>query len=454
MIGNPTGHQAPASRMPFILLASFLVILLIAGGASRTDVLGQAAVRAAAIAILAILAVRSERPDLRSVWPAVAVLGGAVALAIIQLVPLPASVWSGLPGHSILLEASRSIGEPQPWRPISISPDATRNALFSLLVPIVVVILMAFRRGDNDRKLLLIMLGLCVVSAVLAVFQFTGGFFDNPFLNDQAGQIGGSFANPNHLALFAAIGCFITPLASTRLAKQPVAVIGWWLGLTSLLVSAILASGSRAGLVLGALAIGLGLLSVRDKVTQIRQSLPGKWSIGLAAVGALLLAAVVGASVVMQRATAVGRIQASETLDDGRIEIWSTVVEMIAHYFPFGSGLGSFDNAYRIAEPYANLGTKYINQAHNDVLQVILDGGAIGLVLLVGTIVWWARMSWLAWRVGGDRNARLGSGILLLVILASIPDYPARTPMIMAVCAIAGSWLARAKNARLRTKAV
>jgi hypothetical protein len=35
----------------------------------------------------------------------------------------------------------------------------------------------------------------------------------------------------------------------------------------------------------------------------------------------------------------------------------------------------------------------------------------------------------------------LGFVLLLLVILASVVDYPARTPMMMAVVVLAGLWL-------------
>ena len=47
-----------------------------------------------------------------------------------------------------------------------------------------------------------------------------------------------------------------------------------------------------------------------------------------------------------------------------------------------------------------------------------------------------------AWR-GGARQVlpRLGATMLSLVIIASVFDYPARTPMIMAMMVIAAVWL-------------
>src|SRR5690606_13261800 len=107
------------------------------------------------------------------------------------------------------------------------------------------------------------------------------------------------------------------------------------------------------------------------------------------------------------------------------------------------SGLGAFDPVYRIHEPDELLNTAYFNHAHNDFLEVVLDAGLAGLLLLGGAILWFLGKSLKAWRGDTSRTIlpRLGSSILLLILIASITDYPARTPMIMAVVIIAAIWL-------------
>ena len=121
-----------------------------------------------------------------------------------------------------------------------------------------------------------------------------------------------------------------------------------------------------------------------------------------------------------------------------------TVLAMIWAYFPVGSGLGGFDPIFRMHEPISLLGLTYFNHAHNDWLEVVLDAGLPGLLLLFSAVLWWGWASICAWRAGADTRyilPKLGSAALLLVMIASIFDYPARVPMIMAVIVIAAAWL-------------
>jgi O-antigen ligase len=123
-----------------------------------------------------------------------------------------------------------------------------------------------------------------------------------------------------------------------------------------------------------------------------------------------------------------------------------TVLAMIAEYFPAGAGLGGFDPLFRMHEPFALLKTTYFNHAHNDWLEVVLDAGLPGLLVSVAALAWWLVGTIRAWR-GGAVVARLGSAMLLLIMLASVIDYPARTPMMMATVVIAAVWLSRPRPA-------
>src|SRR3546814_12530985 len=85
----------------------------------------------------------------------------------------------------------------------------------------------------------------------------------------------------------------------------------------------------------------------------------------------------------------------------------------------------------------------YFNHAHNDFLEIVLDGGLPALLLMLVAIGWYGMASMRAWRGSGRHSVlpKLGSAILFLVFVASAFDYPARTPMIMAMIVIAGLWL-------------
>lgn len=108
-----------------------------------------------------------------------------------------------------------------------------------------------------------------------------------------------------------------------------------------------------------------------------------------------------------------------------------------------GSGFGGFDPIFRLHEPFALLKPTYFNHAHNDFLEIVLDAGLPGLILLMLAIGWWMWGSIDAWRSRGEDAGlrRTGSIMLLMVFAASVFDYPARTPIIMAVIVIAAIWL-------------
>jgi O-antigen ligase len=98
-------------------------------------------------------------------------------------------------------------------------------------------------------------------------------------------------------------------------------------------------------------------------------------------------------------------------------------------------------------EPFALLKSTYFNHVHNDFLEIALDAGVPGMLLLLAGITWWAAASVRAWRAGPDARhilPKLGSAMLLLVLVASLVDYPAHTPMMMGMIVIAAVWLAGA----------
>ena len=105
-------------------------------------------------------------------------------------------------------------------------------------------------------------------------------------------------------------------------------------------------------------------------------------------------------------------------------------------------------------EPFDLLSLVYFNHAHNDFLEVVLDAGVPGLLLLVAALSWWAWASINAWRADSGSDyvlPKLGSAMLLLVVIASVSDYPARTPMIMVMVIVAATWLSDRTRAHRST---
>src|SRR3546814_17873750 len=82
----------------------------------------------------------------------------------------------------------------------------------------------------------------------------------------------------------------------------------------------------------------------------------------------------------------------------------------------------------------------YFNHAHNDFLEIVLDGGLPALLLMLVAIGWYGMASMRAWR-GSGRNSvlpQLGSAILFIVFVARAFDSPARQTMMMSWIVISG----------------
>ncbi|MDV3458439.1 O-antigen ligase family protein [Sphingomonas sp. HF-S4] len=434
---------------PQTLILLLLTVLWFAGGASRGDALGQVVVRGAAWAIIAAAVLAGRRPDFGPAWPVALLLLATIALPLLQLIPLPPSWWQALPGRDILLLPGTAS---PPWRPWTMTPGATRNALAALVVPVAMLLLLA-QLGQKERQWLpTIFLAMIVSAMLVGLLQFSGARFNNPLINETPGLVSGIFANRNHFALLLAIGCLLAPVW----AFQDREALKWRgptaIGLVLLFVLMILATGSRSGVLLGVLALVLAAMLVGRRL-QRRLGQAPKWVFpALLAVAVAVIAGLIWLSVAADRAVSINRLIILDADEDLRTRAMPTIVSMIKLYFPLGSGFGGFDSLFRIHEPLALLKPTYFNQAHNDFLGIVLDGGLPALMLLGAALGWWLVASVRAWRAAPGEPvmlARLGSAILLLIFAASAFDYPVRTPTFMAFVVVAAVWLARGASSKV-----
>lgn len=432
-------------RLPFGLLIVLCGVLWMAGGASRADQPGQVVVRGAAWSCIVLAMLFAPPPNWRSVRPVAIILAAAIVLVSLQLIPLPPGVWRHLPGRSDLAEAAVLSGQMQPWRPLAIVPGMAVNALGSLVVPAAVVLLVAGSTQTDRARLPGFMLLLVILTAFVGALQFSGVALGNPIVNYSPGDVSGNFANRNHFALFLALGCAIAPAWAFYGRHRP----GWRaptaLGLVALFILLVLASGSRAGVLLAICGSVAGMVLVRR---HIRHALDGKprWLFPMiVTIIVVTIAAIVALSISSDRAVSINRVIATEGSEDMRARALPTVVGMIGTYLPVGAGFGSFEPLFRKDESFALLKPTYFNHAHNDFLEVVLEGGMPGALLLIAALGWFGYTTLKAWRNSGheDREARLASVLILLIIAGSIVDYPGRTPLIMAIIVIAGSGLVR-----------
>jgi O-antigen ligase len=434
-----------------VLAAFFWLALAATGGASRMDVFGQVGAKLWATALVIVIIFSGRTVNVVHDRFAVLVLAAMAVLLCVQLIPLPAWLWPRLPGRGIFTEIALMIGGTQPARPLSIVPDATLNALLALLVPAAALLSVACLSAAERVRLIGIVLISVVVSALIGLVQFAGISIDNPLVNETLGASSGVFANRNHQALFLAVGIVLAPcwaLASSEASGQGrfrVHRAVPALGLVLWFILMIMATGSRAGLVIGAVAVLAALGIVLRDARRLAASLP-RWIAPVMIAFALgCVGLVVWLSLSADRAVSLNRVASMDVEQDMRVRALPVVWSMIGEYFPVGTGAGAFDPIFRIHEPFSLLKPTYFNHAHNDYLEVILDTGLPGLLILLAALVWWGWKSIRVW--GSDAGAaaktgRLGSTVILLVLIASAVDYPARTPLIMALLVVAAAWLA------------
>lgn len=435
---------SPRSRLSFrpgfgfAALSIFLITLWLAGGGSRGDVAGQIVVRTVALLVLIALILFGQPKFPKSSRPVWIFLFLVVAITIAQLLPLPVPLWKSLKGYEMIGD----VAEAGTWRRWSLVPGATLNALVSLVVPFTVIALTATLNKQEQAAIPGVILTLSVLSMLLGLFQLSGLTFNNPMINDQLGKVSGTFANRNHFSTFMALGCLVIPAWVFRNKTG----IGWrgivGFGLLLLFMLTIIASGSRAGMAVGAMAIVIVvLLSWHGMRQKLRHA--SFWVVpSVIAAAVLMLISLLFISIAAGRAVSVQRILSDDVKQDMRSRAFPTVWDMIGDTFPVGSGLGGFDTMFRMNEPLNLLNHTYFNQAHNDFLGVVLDTGLAGLLLVAAALAWWVWASVRAWRGRRDRVLpRLGSAMILLVVVSSVFDYPARTPLIVAMLAIAATWL-------------
>jgi O-antigen ligase len=343
----------------------------------------------------------------------------------------------------VLAKSATLAGEVQPWRPIAMVPSLAWNALQSLIIPVTIVTLFSALHSDERARTYPLLLVVILASAFVGLAQFSGVQVNNPLI-DQVGSVSGMLANRNHFALMLACGCALMPAWAFKSPR----LLGWRVALSAtfllFLMLLILATGSRTGMVMGVVAILIGWATVRGDIRRNTRSLP-RWFVPVA-IGALVvvIAGLVAISIGADRAVSVNRLMELSPEEDLRRKALPTILSMIRIYFPVGSGLGGFDPIFRIHEPFDFLNSTYFNRAHDDFLEIAMEAGLPGILLVIGGLIWWAIASVRVWRAepnGRIMRARLGSTIILLTAIASVVDYPARTPMMMAVLTLAACWL-------------
>lgn len=427
---------------------------------------GRAALEAGALALLSVWIVRgSLRPTALPPRAAVAGAAGLLSLGLLQAAPAGRTVVGLLSPRALevrdraapagrALEAERRLLGSDPAAldrapSLSLAPEATASALrtgAALAALLLVATTVAVARGV--RRLAWALL-------VSAAFQGAYGTIVLASRHDRIWGIAklhyldsatGTFVNRNHFAAYLVpalafgLGLVLAIWPRGREGGEDrraalAALFGregsraLFAGLLLLLgLAGLLVSYSRAGIALGALSVGLVLLTTARGRVRHRAAaallLLGLGGVPLLEIGAERLAA--------------RYARAGEDLG-ARLEVWADTAEAFGAFPVAGGGLGSFADFYPMFRS-PGVRPRY-DHAHQELLQLSAEAGIVGIALFALLLAPVLRRVLRALAVGDDPLAAGLAAGLTGLMLHGLVDFPWRIPAVAAAGAIAAGAL-------------
>ena len=423
---NIASMREAFSAPEFLGLSAFLAVCIIVGGNSNASLMANAAANVSAIALLAFAIDRGALRVLKDLpmWQK-ALIAGAFVLPMLQLIPLPSAVWAELPGRESETALRDYLGFGSNWYPLSLDPRATAGDFFYLIIPLAAFCATSLLGMKELRGIQIVICVLVLVSITVAVLQVAsrgtaGVIYDHA----PAGVALGFFPNRNHFALLVAIGFALAFQRSLRLQPKQMR-LGIQLGLSAVAIAAVLASASRAGLLLclGCIVVSFAYQAWRNESLNLK---------ALAAAGIAGVAGIV--ALIYYNPVARDAADRFQTLSgDARFDIWTDSLSLAQAHLPLGSGFGTYVPLFKKGEELSDLSPYFVNHAHNEYLEVALEGGIPALLLIaIFVVLIFAAILRRFFDADGSRVFFALLSIVLLV-LHSLVDYPLRTPALAAV---------------------
>lgn len=366
---------------------------------------------------------------------------------LLQLIPLPFDFWRSLPGHEWYAQALATTAGGETVRnahATTLITSLTEYSWLALLPPIAVFLYAIGLSTEKLRTLVPVFLGLATFQAILGLVQYG----DGPESIFRFGWYGsgvaaaGTYANRDHFAglmemalpvalamLAATLGHTYSVRRHARNLRQKLAVLlatyfdraAIYGAVSIALLLGLIFSHSRTGVMLSMVVIFMCLVAFSLR-------LGGKnvyGMIGSFTAVAIALAVEIGLVPVLDR------FVGQDPLKDARWSIYSSTATAIGEFFPLGSGIGTFSQVYpRFHAP--DLNGMFINSAHNDYLEWMMEGGIVSALLILGFfllyLVQWRRV-WKHGEWATFNFMQVGAGIgLFAMSLHTLVDFNLHIP--------------------------
>lgn len=370
-------------------------------------------------------------------WPLI-LLGGFVLLTFLQTLPLPANMVALLSPESYRVQDAAGLAAS--GLPMRLSVDVFQSRIFATLS---FVYFLAFaltalltRNAERLETLAQTLVWSGLLQALIGVLLFSFGAHYQLFFTELVhGKVIGTFVNQNHFAgymeicLAVGIGLMLARLGNSKPGQggwrqRLVSALGFLISakmrlrlMLIVMVIALVLTRSRMGntaffasmLVVGLVAIALSRRGAPATVWLI---------VSLVIIDVFIIGTWVGLEKVMHRiqeTTVVTEQGRSEDSLEQRIEPAVYAIELVRDFPVFGSGGGSFYNAFARYRPPEI--TAYFDHAHNDYVEIASDTGLLGFSLLGGVVLLvMGRALWVLYR----RHSSLPRGMAFAGLMAIV----------------------------------
>lgn len=446
----PLESHRPGGSQAVIAVVLGGAALVLGGGGSPSPLTEMAlqCVAALAVALWIVLAPAGEPlPQVdRRAW---AIAGLVCLLPAVQLIPLPPFLWHLLPGRDLEVQALALVGAENRWMPFSMTPGRTLAALLALLPAAAMLVLTASLPRSGRATLVAVIASVSLIALVIGAGQLGGGEGNAfRFYVPDVGFLNGFQANHNSAADVLMIGMLAMaatvrdwgtrPKASRQPSRLP---DGYRLALVAggslLFALGVFFTASRMGMLLFPIAAAGVAVMVWPWLRFERRWLQ---------FGAIALVCLTGlAAMLLWKNGAVDRVLARfDFAGEFRPQLWRDTMYAVRQYFPLGAGIGGFVPAFLAAERLEVVDATMPNRAHNDFMELLLEAGLPGTLVLAAISMILARLALAAWRkppAGSRGQVVFAVTTLAVIALHSLTDYPLRSMSLAFVAAICAGLL-------------
>jgi len=406
-----------------------------------------------ALALIAVYFLMREKPQTNASlssslkWPRYLFLGFSIFI-LVQIIPLPKILIKLLSPETFSFQKLFSVDlSNKKFMSLSLLPSHTLEQGLELLSCFLVgfLIIKTITKRGQIIRLYSVLVAMGVFEAFYGLFELYSKnprilFYRKIYYLD---SVSGTFINRNHFSgylemiiplsiglILARINLFYMPGLKwreklLRLSEKGFAV-NLLISLAIIIMGvAIVFSKSRSGIFLLVFSFLLFFVLIAPYFSG--PSYQKKWIKNFLRIVFIIIIII---SLFIGIDTTIAKFAPEKLLQEQRPTFWANTIHIVSQFPVFGSGLGTFPSLYPDFD--GEEGPLRLAHAHNDYLEFLSELGIVGMILLLGGVLFIIIKSFLTWRTRKHPEVKglaLGGIVATLCILVhSITDFNLHIP--------------------------